>query len=390
MVRGLNFEKKLKLSIAISGYSFGPVLRQLLVSIGNNLHDCYNKTQCLAKAFRLEMSSQMVQLDALVTMLACLSTTQTDLGGGLIVPPTLDDATCPIGSISGINSRIQSLSKDITSVKEQIGQLQEQLVDLRRPAAIAPHILGTRLLDIEPKLLAAGLPADVAAAAGLGIVEPLTPHNCQKQQHGVVRIRPRANVEPFFVFCEQKIRGGGWTVVLNRYDGSEDFNRKWTDYKIGFGPLTNEFFIGLEKLHQLSSSDNYELLVQLQNRKQELRYAVYDHFSIGSESEQYRLNVLGKYQGDAGDALRQHMNKKFSTHDMDNDESDGNCAAAQSAAFWYGNSCTLSNPFGLYQKLLERDVDGYKGILWRGFLDGPRGSLKLVRMLLRPRASTVN
>ncbi|EDV46212.1 microfibril-associated glycoprotein 4 isoform X2 [Drosophila erecta] len=329
--------------------------------------------------------SQMLQLDALVMAMACLSTTQTDLGGGLMVPPSLENASsssCPVSALSALTTRLQSLNKEIDSVKEQIGSLQEQLVDLRRAESAnvvglaSPNALASRFLDIEPQLLANG--------AALAI--PTTPENCLKQQHGVVRIRPRSNEAPFFVFCDQKVRNGGWTMVVNRYDGSEDFNRKWADYQIGFGPLTTEFFIGLDKLHQITSSDNYELLVQLQNRKQELRYALYDHFSIGSESEQYRLNVLGNYQGDAADALRQHTGKKFSTHDRDNDESEQNCAAQQSGAFWYGASCNLSNPFGLYQRLLERDVDGFKGILWRGFLDGPKGSLKLVRMMIRPRA----
>jgi len=36
--------------------------------------------------------SQMLQLDALVMAMACLSTTQTDLGGGLMVPPSLQNA----------------------------------------------------------------------------------------------------------------------------------------------------------------------------------------------------------------------------------------------------------------------------------------------------------
>ncbi|XP_017073817.1 microfibril-associated glycoprotein 4 isoform X2 [Drosophila eugracilis] len=329
--------------------------------------------------------SQMLQLDALVMAMACLSTTQTDLGGGLMVPPSLENAnssSCPVSAISGLTTRMQSLSRDIASIKEQIGSLQEQLVDLRRGgsppvvALAAPNSLGSRFLDLEPQLL--------ATVGAVGV--PTMPANCLKQQHGVVLIRPRSNVEPFFVYCHQKVRDGGWTMVVNRYDGSADFNRKWADYKTGFGPLTTEFFIGLDKLHQITSSDNYELLVELQNRKQDLRYALYDHFSIGSESEQYRLNVLGKHQGDAADALRQHTGKKFSTYDQDNDESEQNCAAQQSAAFWYAGSCNLSNPFGLYQRLLERDVDGYKGILWRGFLDGPKGSLKSVRMLVRPRA----
>ncbi|XP_017055728.1 microfibril-associated glycoprotein 4 isoform X2 [Drosophila ficusphila] len=329
--------------------------------------------------------SQMLQLDALVMAMACLSTTQTDLGGGLMVPPSLENASsssCPVSALSGLTTRMQSLTREITSVKEQIGSLQEQLVDLRRTgsspavALSTPTAIGSRFLDIDPQLLGGG-------GAGAG---PTTPTNCVKQQHGVVRIRVRSNVEPFFVFCDQKVRGGGWTVVLNRYNGTEDFNRKWADYKIGFGLLNTEFFIGLDKLHQITSSDNYELLVQLQNRRQDLRHALYDHFSIGSESEQYRLNVLGEYQGDAGDALREHTGKKFSTQDRDNDESEQNCAALQSAAFWYAGSCNLSNPFGLYQRRFDRDFEDFKGILWHGFLDGPKGSLQIIRMLIRPRA----
>ncbi|KAL7742851.1 hypothetical protein ACLKA6_016219, partial [Drosophila palustris] len=308
--------------------------------------------------------------------------------------------SCPLSAFSALTSRIQGLSVEIANFKEQIGRLQEQLVDLRRSGTsristspVAPRGFSSRILDVEPRLVmtaASPLDTNVQSEVGFDVAasEPSTPHNCLKQQHGVVRIRPRANMEPFFVFCDQKTRGGGWTVVANRYDGTEDFNRKWVDYKIGFGPLTAEFFMGLEKLHQISSSADYELLVLLENRKQELRYASYDHFSVGGESEQYRLNVLGKYQGDASDALREHTGKKFTTFDRNTDESEVNCAVAQSAAFWYASPCTLSNPFGLYQRLLERDVDGFKGILWRGFLNGPKGSLKRMQMLIRPRTKS--
>ncbi|ALC48323.1 CG1889 [Drosophila busckii] len=326
--------------------------------------------------------SQMLQLDALVTMLACLSTTHIEPAGQLLPADNATTSSCTLDTLSGFNTRIQLLSTEIAAAKKMLGSLQEQLVDLQRDQkTTAPVSFGSRInLDL--------LPAPALGAAAAAPVAYSTPQSCVKQQHGVVRIRPRNNAEPFFVFCDQKTRGGGWTVVANRYDGTEDFNRKWVDYKIGFGPLTLEFFIGLEKLHQLSNSEDCELLVQLENRKQEQRYALYDHFSIGGEAEQYRLNVLGKYQGDASDALRQHTGKKFSTQDRDNDESKSNCATSQSAAFWYGNACNQSNPFGLYQRLLERDVDGYKGILWRGFLDGPKGSLKRMRLLLRPRASS--
>ncbi|XP_030379535.1 microfibril-associated glycoprotein 4 isoform X2 [Scaptodrosophila lebanonensis] len=336
--------------------------------------------------------SKMLQLDTLVTMLACLTSTQNELNSEMLKSLPIDNSTagtCPISALSGFTNRLQALATDMASIKEQVGSLQEQLVDLRRtatsigatPLATLPIALGSRFLDtdiLDPQALVPAAPATKG---------PTTPHNCVKQEHGVVRIRPGPNIEPFYVFCDQKVRGGGWTVVANRYDGSEDFNRKWVDYKIGFGSLTTEFFIGLDKLHWITVSDNYELLVQLHNREEKQRYALYDQFSIGSESEQYRLNVLGNHTGDAADALRQHAGKKFSTSDQDNTESGANCATAQSAAFWYSSSCNLSNPFGIYQRILDRNVDGYKGILWRGFLDGPKGSLKRIRLSVRPKAA---
>lgn len=33
------------------------------------------------------------------------------------------------------------------------------------------------------------------------------------------------------VFCDMKTRGGGWTVLQRRWNGSLDFHRGWRDYK---------------------------------------------------------------------------------------------------------------------------------------------------------------
>jgi ficolin len=44
----------------------------------------------------------------------------------------------------------------------------------------------------------------------------------------------------------------GWTVIQRRVDGRENFSRDWDDYKEGFGNLQDEFWLGNEKIHQLT------------------------------------------------------------------------------------------------------------------------------------------
>ncbi|TMW44968.1 hypothetical protein DOY81_009951, partial [Sarcophaga bullata] len=69
--------------------------------------------------------------------------------------------------------------------------------------------------------------------------------------------------EPFVVPCRED--GGVWTVIQRRINGSVDFYRNLSEYKTGFGNVDGEFFIGLDKLHALTSTlKPVELLIQLQ------------------------------------------------------------------------------------------------------------------------------
>ena len=85
--------------------------------------------------------------------------------------------------------------------------------------------------------------------------------------------------------------GRGWTIFQRRVDGSVDFYRKWTEYKNGFGNLTGEFWLGLDKIHRLSSSEQNILRVDLQTFENETAYAVYESFSVANEDDGYRLSL---------------------------------------------------------------------------------------------------
>ena len=89
---------------------------------------------------------------------------------------------------------------------------------------------------------------------------------------------------------------GGWTVFQRRQDGSENFTRRWSDYKDGFGDLNGEFWLGLDKIHRLSKSGQNVLRVDLMDFKGAQRNATYGKFSVADGSDKYRLNI-GSYAG---------------------------------------------------------------------------------------------
>ena len=55
-----------------------------------------------------------------------------------------------------------------------------------------------------------------------------------------------------------------WIVLLDRFDGSLDFNRSWDEYRNGFGNIgRGEFWLGNEKIHRLTNKFFYTLRVEV-------------------------------------------------------------------------------------------------------------------------------
>ncbi|KFB47891.1 AGAP011197-PA-like protein [Anopheles sinensis] len=164
---------------------------------------------------------------------------------------------------------------------------------------------------------------------------------------GVYMIQLSEKESPFRAFCEQNSFGGGWLVIQYRYDGSLDFYRNWTEYQKGFGSVDQEYWLGLERIHQLTSRGQHELIVELKDFDGTYKFARYTNFTVGNEYEQYVLKNLGTYSGTAGDSLDYHKGMQFSTVDRDNDESSDNCASNHKGAWWY-NNCEDSSLNGQY------------------------------------------
>ena len=112
---------------------------------------------------------------------------------------------------------------------------------------------------------------------------------------GVYKIDPDG-LGDFEAYCDHKTAGGGWTVFQKRQNGSVDFYLTWDDYKRGFGDLKGEFWLGLDKIHRLTVSDNNKLRVDLEDNLGNTAFAEYSTFSVASERAKYQLS-LETYSG---------------------------------------------------------------------------------------------
>ena len=159
--------------------------------------------------------------------------------------------------------------------------------------------------------------------------------------------------------CDTLTDGGGWIVIQRRSTGTVDFYRNWVDYKNGFGSMDDDFWLGNDKIHAITTSGTYELRVDLKYNGRS-GFAHYSSFSISNEKSNYILH-LGTYDGTTGDSLSVHKGRQFSTRDRDNDaHSSMNCAEQFTGAWWYV-ACHTSNLNGKW------GAGSFKGSSWRAF-----------------------
>ncbi|XP_032599198.1 angiopoietin-related protein 7-like [Drosophila grimshawi] len=179
----------------------------------------------------------------------------------------------------------------------------------------------------------------------------------------------------FDVLCDTETAGPGWTVIQQRIDGKEDFNRSWTTYRKGFGSFDGDFFLGLEKIHRLTSYKPHELYIHLEHFNGDTEYARYQQFAIAGESDEYQLSISG-LGGNVTDMMSQFNNQKFSTYDRDNNgRNDVNCALENLGGWWYPAFCgwgSLNSKY--YDSHDDGQYDGIPGL----------NPVKNVRMLIRP------
>ncbi|EDS33727.1 ficolin-1 [Culex quinquefasciatus] len=153
---------------------------------------------------------------------------------------------------------------------------------------------------------------------------------------GVVTIKLNESVS-FQAVCVQRHRqfGDGWMVIQQRTDFML-FYQNWAAYRKGFGDFDRSFWLGLEKVYQVTERAPHELVVEYQPVSGPRLYSQVASFGIGSESEKYALKKLDSYSGTARDCITASKGADFSTFDEDNNiNGDSNCAVTSQGAWWY-------------------------------------------------------
>lgn len=193
-------------------------------------------------------------------------------------------------------------------------------------------------------------------------------------------ILPTYSACPVPVYCDMDTPSGGWLIIQRRQDGSVSFNRKWDEYRKGFGDVTEEFWLGLDNIFLLTNQGHYQLRIDIWDFYGSRVFAQYYNFYIDGARDFYRLH-LSNHTGTAPDGLGNHNNVYFSTPDRDHDAwPDYHCAQEWGAGWWF-NNCWFVILNGPYYNTTRVK---YRGISWN---EWKAEQLQRVEMKIRPTPS---
>ena len=181
-------------------------------------------------------------------------------------------------------------------------------------------------------------------------------------------------------------------TIQRRISDSVDFDRDWNDYVNGFGEEDGNYWMGLEEIHQLTTTHDVSLFIDIETFEGEPFTMKLQTFSVSDAESNYAWNYSGFSQ--SSDRVERNVfpvennGLMFTTRDRDNDNMESNnCAASTHRGGWWYQNCGWINLNGYYRG----DVTPtYAGIFVR-YIDTTAYSIaaskavKSVEMIIRTR-----
>ncbi|CAG5130295.1 unnamed protein product [Candidula unifasciata] len=138
----------------------------------------------------------------------------------------------------------------------------------------------------------------------------------------------------------------GWTVIQRRQTGRLNFTRSWEEYARGFGVADDEYWVGNEVMHALTTQKDYALRFVMEDMSSTIWEATYSQFTLSGKEDNYRIHLSG-YYGNVSDGMIRCNVSAFSTVDSDNDSSSSHCSLYNGGGWWY-SQCHVTNLNGPY------------------------------------------
>jgi len=313
---------------------------------------------------------------------------------GTVPRPATPARTGSTGSVGSTGSSSGTRYSDLARPGSQASLLDEQQLE----HAVTTYNAMVQL--IRDVVLKAKL-TPIGGTEGLSYIESCNEHKAKTTKgptdtkSGMYTIWPTGKVLDGSkqVWCDMETDGGGWTVIQRRGYGNvprasaENFNRNWREYKVGFGTPLNDYWLGLDAMVSMGVRCTNELQVVLTYFDDTVKTATYSNFTIGPETDNYRLHVTGFTTGNAADVFeKKHDGLIFNTPDKDNEDK---CAGEMKSGWWFVSKKTKN--WCAYVDLnaeLKNTATDVGGMTWRysSFVKGwSAPAIKKAEMKIRPK-----
>jgi len=190
---------------------------------------------------------------------------------------------------------------------------------------------------------------------------------------GVYTIQPSGG-QLTTAWCD--MTNGGWTVIQRRKDGTENFERPWSNYSAGFGNRTGEYWLGLNNIHYLTVAES-SLVIELEafpGTTPLMSAETYSRFHVRDSASNYRIDIQNYVPGSqcsqfliSGEFEIRYDGLDFSTEDRETFFVGGNgCSWLTRSGWWHDNVCSPFSLNGLYHHVGYTPArgHGFEGITW--------------------------